>query len=250
MQDPSTNQPILRFIDQQVRNQGYPKVITAPVVALAAIGSALALLGNNWLLFGTVVGAGTCVVVLLLLATEHVRTSKLQQDVSDLTDQLSSTDEKIEQGAANSEKHSAQIKNLQESLEGIRWITDRMAVCCSATTMNGEKQRTTPVNAKDVCRITDFADLEEVVLDYISEILGRSARRLVIYYGNEARLEPAHKRGWPKTNPRILVAGQPRAPLEVNAIPLFDALKSRPEVYVPDLTDPNEEQQPFVDIVP
>ncbi len=249
MQDPLTNQPILRFVDQQVRKQGYLKVITAPVVALAAIGSTFALLGNNWLLFGMVVGVGTCVVVLFLLVLEHLRTSKLQQDISDLRSQLSSTEQKIKQGAETSEEHSAQIKNLQESLEGIRWITDRMAVCCS-TTMNGGKQRRTPIYPKDVCRMTDFADLEEVVLDYISETLGRSARRLVIYYGDEARLEPAHKRGWPKTNPRILVAGQPRAPLEVNAIALFDALKSRPEVYVPDLTEPNEEQQPFVDIVP
>lgn len=248
MQDPLTDQPLLRFVDRQVENQGYLKVITAPVVALAAIGGVLLLLGNNWLAFGTVVGGGTCIVVLLLLAIEHMRTSKLKKEVSDLRGKLSSTDEKVKQGSTISEKHSAEIKSLQESLQGIRWITDRMTACCSTIT-NGEKQERPPVGAEDVCRNSHFADLEEVVLDYISDILGRSTRRLVIYYGDEKRLEPAHKRGWPKTNPRILVAGQPKTALEVNAVPLLDALKSRPEVYVPDLTDANDEQQPFIDIV-
>jgi hypothetical protein len=249
MQDPLSDQPILRFVDRQVKEQGYLKVITAPMVALAAIGGVLLLLGNNWLAFGTVVGGGTCVLALLLLAIEHMHTSKLQKEVSDLEGKLSSIDEDVKQGVAISERHSAEIKNLQESLQGIRWITDRMAACCSTTT-NGAKQRRSPVGAEDICRIPHFADLEEVVLDYISEILGRSARRLVIYYGDETRLEPAHKRGWPKTNPRILIAGQPKKPLEVNATTLLDALKGRPEVYVPDLTHPNEEQKPFIDVVP
>jgi hypothetical protein len=248
MQDPLTDQPIFRLVDQQVEKQGYLKVITTPVVALAAIGGVLLLLGNNWLAFGTVVGGGTCVIVLLLLAIEHVHTSKLQKEITDLRGELSSTGEKVEQGAVTSERHSAEIQNLQESLQGIRWITDRMTACCS-TTANGETPKRYPVSAEAVCRNSHFADLEEVVLDYISEILGRSARRLVIYYGNEKRLEPAHKRGWPKTNPQILVAGHPKTSFEVNATPLLDALRSHPEVYVPDLTHPNEDQQPFINIV-
>ena len=254
MQDPVPDQRVLRFLDLQVEKQGYLKVIAAPVTALAAIGSAFALLGNNWLLFGTVVGAGTCILVLLLLAVEHMRASKLQKDVSDLRNQVStartSLDEKMKQSEATLKMHTVEIRNLQELIERVRWITDRMAVCCSTTTANGEKQAGSPVGAGDVCRSSDFTDLEDAVLDYIVEFLGRSARRLVIYYGDETRLEPVHKRGWPKTSPRILVAGQPKTPLEINAVPLLDALKSRPEVYVPDLTNTNEEQKPFANIFP
>lgn len=254
MQDSLPDQLILRFLARQVRDQGYLKVIAAPVTALAAIGGVFALLGNNWLLFGTVVGGGTCVLVLLLLTVEHIRSSTLQQKVSELDERVSdataSLDEKVQQSIAAIEKHSAEIKKLEELIESMRWITDRMAVCCSTPAANSGKQGTSPVYAEDVCQISEFNDLQDVVLDYAFEFLGHSNRRLVIYYGDETRLEPKRKTGWPKTNPRILVAGQPMTSLEVNAMPLFDALKNYPEIYVPDLTQPTEEQRPFINIVP
>jgi hypothetical protein len=253
MQDPVSDKPILRFLDRQVKERGYLQVIVTPVTALAAIGSALLFLGNDWLLFGTVVGGGTCILVLLLLAVEHMHASSLQLEVSNLGKQISEAtadlEEKARQSAATIEKHSVEIKKLQELIESVRWITDRMAVCCSTIAMNGEGQRAPSVYADDVCQVSEFNDLQDVVRDYAFELLG-PVRRLAIYYGDDKRLEPMRKSGWPKTNPRILVAGQPMAPLEVNAISLLDALKNHPAIYVPDLASPSEEQQPFVNIVP
>jgi hypothetical protein len=245
---PVSDQPILRFLDLQVRKQGYLKVIAAPVAVLAAIGGAFALLGNNWLLFGTVVGAGTCILVLLLLTVEHLHAFKLQGEVSGLDERLSTVkadlEEKVRQNTAAIETYSVKLEKLQELIGKVRWITERMAVCCSMSSPNGA------VGPENVCEVSEFNDLEEALLDYAYEALGESVRRMVIYYGDEERLSIAHKPGWPNSHPRILVAGQPRTQLEVNASLLLDELKINPEVYVPDVTRPTEEQRRFIDIVP
>jgi hypothetical protein len=251
MQDPPLQQRFLGFLDQQVRKQGYPKVIAAPVTALATIGTALAVLGSNWLLFGTVVGGGTCIAAILLLLVEHQHSLRFSAQVSELTEQLSLTKAKLEQRKKETEaaidEQGAEIQRLQVLIANVRWITERMTVCCY-TTSNGASSI---VNANRVCQVSQFNDLESVVLDYAFELLGNdSARRIVIYYGDETRLEPVHKTGWPRTNPRVLVAAQPTAPLEVNATFLLDALRNQPEIYVPDVTCPSEEHQRYVGIVP
>lgn len=250
---PVSDQPILRFLDLQVRKQGYLKVITAPVATLAAIGGAFALLGNNWLLFGTVVGAGTCVLVLLLLAVEHFRAFKLQNEVLGLDDRLSGVradlEEKVRQNTAAIEAYSDKLEKLQELIGRVRWITERMAVCCSIPP-NGEIRPGALGGPENACEVSEFNDLEEALLDYAYEALGESVRRMVIYYGDEERLTIAHKPGWPNSHPRILVAGQPKIQLEVNASPLLDELKLNPEVYVPDVTHPTDAQRRFIDIVP
>jgi hypothetical protein len=254
MPDPLSDQRVLRFLDLQVRKQGYLKVISAPVAVLAAIGGAFALLGNNWLLFGTVVGAGTCILVLLLLAVEHLRASRLQEEVTGLNERLSlvTTDleGKVQQNAATIEAYSRQFEKIQELIGSVRWITERMAVCCSMPSSNGETQQGSAVGVENACDVSEFNDLENVLLDYAYEALGESVRRLVIYYGDETRLTVAHKPGWRNSHPRILVAGQPKTQLEVNAALLLDELKTKPEVYVPDVTHPTEEQSQIIDIVP
>lgn len=259
MQNSQPNQFILRYIDQQVRNQGYLKVIFAPVATLGALGTIFAILGNNWLLFGTVVGVGTCVLVLLLLTIEHMRASALQEEVSNLGKQVEQVTADLEnqaqQSAAAAEKFTTEIEEFRDLIGSVRWLTERLAVCCSTVITNNGVRRVPQgelvVCAEDICRVNEFKDLQKAVFYYAVQVLGHSKRRLAVYYGDEKRLEPVDSTGWPpSTNPRILVAGQPSAPLEVNAMPLIDALKIEPAVYVEDLTNPSEDKRKFVDIVP
>jgi hypothetical protein len=255
MASPLPQPLILRFLDQQVQKQGYLKVIAAPLTGLAAAGTILAVLGNNWLLFGTVVGGGTCLLTLLLLTTERIRSATLIDNISQLqADMQAATvelEQKTQQNTSAIEQQGVEIEALRELVESARWATERMAVCCSASRTNGVSARRMTIQPEDVCHVKEFDDLESAVLQYAFELLGSGrARRLVIYYGDEKRLEPAHKTGWPRTNPRVLVAAQPTMPLEVNATALFDALRNNSELYVPDVTIPSQEHRSFVDIVP
>jgi hypothetical protein len=259
MQNSQPNQPILRYIDQQVRKQGYLKVIFAPVITLGALGTVLAVLGSNWLLFGTVVGVGTCALALLLLTIEHMRASTLQEEVSNQGKQIkrvtADLEEQAQQNAAAAEKFSTEIKEVRDLIGSVRWLTERLAVCCTTAIPSNGTQRVQQgeliVCAEDVCRVNEFKDLQKAVLYFAVQVLGHSKRRLAVYYGDEKRLEPMDSTGWPpSTNPRILVAGQPAAPLEVNAMSLIEALKNEPAVYVEDLTNPADDKRKFVDIVP
>ena len=231
-----------RFLDNQVAKHGYVRVIWAPIVILAAVGSTLALFGNDWLVFGTVVGGGTAILVLLLLTIERERTTELQE-------RLAKLDSTVEHQNAEIAAHAMQLKRLEGLTESVRWITERMGVCCSAppgATSIGSHS----VGISDICNTSEYDDLESAVLDCARDLLG-PVRRLVIYYGDDKRLEPAHKSGWVRgTNPRVLVQGQPRAPIEVNAKALFSQLKRRTGAYVPDVSSPSDEDRLLIQVVP
>jgi hypothetical protein len=228
---------LLRFLDDQVTKNGYLKVIWAPLAVLAAIGGAFALLDENWWVLGTVGGCGTLALVLLLLAVERQRSTTLKQRVDGLEPRV--------------EQHETQLKRLQALTENVRWITERMGVCCAAAPNRpGAKKEGVAVAVTDICNVAEFSDLEDAILDCARDLLG-PVRRLAIYYGDEKRLEPIHKSGWTKgSNPRILVNGPSNAPLEVNATPLFSDLRRRSGAYVPDLTNPSDKDRPLINIVP
>jgi hypothetical protein len=235
---------LLRFLDKQVTNHGYMKVIWAPVAVLAAIGGAFALFGENWWVFGTVAGCGTLGLVLLLLAVEQQRSTALQRDLKDLNDRVEKHSDEIS-------AHTTQLKRLHELTESVRWITERMGVCCSAVRNGARKGRAdASVTIADICKVKEFDDLEHAIIECALDILG-PVRRVAIYYGDDKRLEPAHKSGWKKdSNPPILVQGMPKASTEVDATALFNDLKRRSGAYVPDVVSPSEEHRPLVKTVP
>ena len=234
---------VRRFLDNQVAKHGYVKVIWAPIAMLAAVGGVLALFGNNWLVFGTVVGGGTAALVLLLLALERQRTTELQQNLA----KLSST---VEQHNTEIAAHAVQLKRLEELTESVRWITERMGVCCSVAPSAMTNVVSHTVAISDICGRSEFDDLESAVLDCARDLLG-PVRRLAIYYGDGRRLEPAHKSGWRRgSNPRTLVQGQPSALTEVNATALFSHLRRRTGAYVPDVANPSDEDRSLVQVVP
>src|SRR5579871_1650016 len=91
---------MIEFLDRQIKKQGAAKIIAAPVTVLAAIGGAVALFGNNWVIFGAVVGGGIALLAFVLLtvelSAERARTSALDQELANLKEKFSDSTARLD----------------------------------------------------------------------------------------------------------------------------------------------------------
>jgi hypothetical protein len=76
-------------------------------------------------------------------------------------------EEKLRRSDSSIQLHSIEIKKLQELIERVRWITERMAVCCSPPPIGNGLESST-VRVRDVCQASEFNDLQDAVLGFIA----------------------------------------------------------------------------------